>query len=496
MKEQSVAVLSVFPNGVVLETPRARRCLAWHSGVSLASSGMESFSNLSNLLLQLTEPISECLANAPCTTREGSCVAVKAILESLLPKKIPAEDSTFHASVSDFSLACALLSSSSFKPLTRDYSDLFSWIPDHLSRLGSSAFYDFSKAYLTAFNDRNSKRLAELGLNCDFVPREQRLMMELMPEVLLSLKDRIKESSIDKSDETDEFSAASARAPVVYAIAAAYQLRWFISQVHYPHLGKLCGLVIPSALTAVDHWSPEVKGQGMISFTHLAKNVDTTELGGYADVILDACCQNIAASDEIWCHVVETSVVFVTYVQRNNPRSPWYERILNEMLSHLERQPRNKERRIAWLEYVDSLFDAVALVLLAHFRRIFPLFFQWMHAEDDGTLILVLKRTFTILRQTWIRNSPYIERLVEELVLVYKEAALRKAREQIRAHTRQMLILLQQSKGLQFEAAWDKHRSDPDLSALGQPLIGRDYSKLDTMPAHSNEQSPVPLEIP
>ena len=72
------------------------------------------------------------------------------------------------------------------------------------------------------------------------------------------------------------------------------------------------------------HFVKLFQGQGMISFTHLAKNVDTTELGGYADVILDAFCQNIAASDEIWCLVVETSVVLVTCVQRNNPRSPWY----------------------------------------------------------------------------------------------------------------------------------------------------------------------------
>lgn len=52
-----------------------------------------------------------------------------------------------------------------------------------------------------------------------------------MPEILPVLKDKIKESSIDKSDETDEFSAASARAPVVFAILAAYQFRWFVSQV-------------------------------------------------------------------------------------------------------------------------------------------------------------------------------------------------------------------------------------------------------------------------
>lgn len=66
-----------------------------------------------------------------------------------------------------------------------------------------------------------------------------------------------------------------------------------------------------------------------------------------------------------------------------------YEKLLNEMLSHLERQPRNKERRIAWLKHIDPLFNSVGLVLLAHFRRIFPLFFKWMHADDDETVLLV-----------------------------------------------------------------------------------------------------------
>ncbi|KAL0003270.1 hypothetical protein SO802_017051, partial [Lithocarpus litseifolius] len=53
-----------------------------------------------------------------------------------------------------------------------------------------------------------------------------------MPEVLPSLKERIKESSIDKSDEGgDKVSAASARVPVGFAIVAAYQFRWFVTQV-------------------------------------------------------------------------------------------------------------------------------------------------------------------------------------------------------------------------------------------------------------------------
>ncbi|XVF24022.1 hypothetical protein REPUB_Repub13aG0091000 [Reevesia pubescens] len=305
-----------------------------------------------------------------------------------------------------------------------------------------------------------------------------------MPEIVPVLKENIKESSIDKSDENDEIFAASARAPVGFAILAAYQFRWFVSQVEYPELGKMLNLVIPCALTCLDHWSPDVKGQGMISFIHIAKNVEAAELGWYGDVILDACCQNIASDDEIWQYVVEMSVLLVTCIQRDNPRSSWYEKMLNEMLSHLERQPRNKERRIAWLKFIEPIFNAIGLVLLAHFRRIFPLFFQWLHVDDDETVLLVLKRVQTVVLLTWIRNTPYVVRLVDELVVLFKEAALRRAREEIRTDILNILIMLQQCKGRQFEAAWNKHRDDPNLTTLALNL-----SSQRTLKAESNTDS-------
>lgn len=52
----------------------------------------------------------------------------------------------------------------------------------------------------------------------------------------------------------------------------------------------------------------------MITFVHIAKNIKTAELGGYGDVILDACCQNIVSDDEIWNLAVEMSVRLVTCV--------------------------------------------------------------------------------------------------------------------------------------------------------------------------------------
>lgn len=62
----------------------------------------------------------------------------------------------------------------------------------------------------------------------------------------------------------------------------------------------------------------------MVSFIHLGKNVDAAELGGYEDVILDACCQNIASDDEIWHYVIEASVIFMSLTQKSNPRGLWY----------------------------------------------------------------------------------------------------------------------------------------------------------------------------
>ncbi|KAL1290334.1 uncharacterized protein At2g39910 [Arachis hypogaea] len=455
-----------------------------------------SHSTLRELLKRLSNEIAECLAGTPYTAPESSSVSVKAFLQPLLlPPPSDASNTTtaLSDSIKDFALACTLLSSAStFKPFTSDQSTLLSWIPTHLSSLAAASFLEFSQQYAAAAADEGGifDNVAEFGLSCDSLPKEKRLVVELVPEVLPLLKERIKESSIDKSDDNDEFSAASARVPVGFAVLAAFQLRWFVTQVDYPLLGKFYGLVIPCSLTAIDHWSPEVKGQGMVCFAHLGKNVAAAEIGSYADVILDACCQNIASTDEIWQQVVETSVVISTLTQRSNPRSPWFEKMLNEMLSHLERQPKNKERRIAWLKFSDSIFNAVGLVLLAHFRRIFPLFFQWMHVDDDETLILVLKCTYVVLRLTWVRNSPYVERLVDELALVYKEAALRTAREEVRSNIYQILILLQGTKGQHFAAAWEKHRSDPNLAKLDLPLSGRD--SITPPPQHCHQQGSTP----
>ncbi|KAL5709265.1 hypothetical protein ACHQM5_019974 [Ranunculus cassubicifolius] len=406
---------------------------------------LEFSDSLSHHLLRLSESIRVSLVRTQYNPPEGTNVSVKHLLESLLPRNVSKED--FQKRIMDFSLCCAALSSAEGE---KD-DTLLSWIPKQLSVAANRALDELG----AFFCESDEKQ-----------PHEQILAIALMPHVLPVLKGIIKESSIDTKDDENEISAASARTPVAYAIVAAYQFRWFVTQVNYPYLGNLSSLVIPCALTTLDHWSPAVKDQGMVSFIHLAKHVDAADIGLYGDVILDICCRNIASDDLLWHHAVEMSVLLLTSIQRQNPRSSWFEKMMNEMLSHLERQPGNKERYIPWLELVEPIFDAMGLVLLAHFRRIFPLFFHWMHNDDDKTILLVLRRTHTIIKLTWVRNTPYIERLVDELIIIYKEAAMRKSREEIRKEVLEILSLLQKCKGLQFEEIWKKHNGDPNLSTL------------------------------
>ncbi|KQK17320.1 uncharacterized protein At2g39910 [Brachypodium distachyon] len=387
-------------------------------------------------LLGIASPLRELLAAAPYAPPEGSSTSIKSLLASLLP--FPSQPSTGGArqEAVDLLLLCAAARAASAE------APALHWVPEGLSKGAADAMEEMAAA-------GGWHGVAEM-------------VVAMMTEAVPPLKAVLKDTNTDA--EGDVIGAATP--PKEHAVVAAHQFRWLLSQVNYPKLGDLCWLVIPCALTALDHWSPDVKEQGVVSFMHIAKNVKVTELSLYEDAILDACCNYIPADDDLWYHIVEVSVLLLTCTQRSNPRSPWYDRMLSAMLGHLERQPLNQKRRIAWLTLIGPVLDAMGLFLLAHFRLLFSLCFQWMHADDDQTVLLVLERIHTVVKLTWIRKSPYTSRLVDELVLLYKESAMRKSREVIRNHIVETLMLLQKCKGQQFEKAWKKHEVDTDLTLL------------------------------
>ncbi|XP_006656414.2 uncharacterized protein At2g39910 [Oryza brachyantha] len=386
-------------------------------------------------LLRIAAPLREFLAAAPYAPPEGSSTSIKSLLASLLPSSPPSASGA-RREAADLLLFCAAARAAS-----PEYPVLH-WVPVALSDAASAAMEEMAAA--GGWGDAGE------------------MVVGMMPEVVPPLKDVVKATCVDT--ENDEVGVE--KPPKEHAVAAAHQFRWLVSQVTYPKLGDLCWLVIPCALTALDHWSPEVKEQGIVSFMHIVKNVKATELNLYEDAVLDACCHNIPADDELWHRIVEVSVLVLTCTQRSNPRSPWYDRMLAEMLGHLERQPLNKKRRVAWLTLIGPVFEAMGLFLLAHFRLLFSLFFQWIHADDDETVLLVLERIHEVIKLTWIRKSPYTSRLVDELVLVYKESATRSTSEVMRNHILETLATLQKCKAQQFEEAWKKHEADADLAML------------------------------
>jgi len=69
-------------------------------------------------------------------------------------------------------------------------------------------------------------------------------------------------------------------------------------------------------------------------------------------------------------------VTLVTCIEWRNPRGHWYGEIFNEMLGEMERHIGDKEHCTVWLQHIEPPIEGMGLVILAYFRRLFPLFFD------------------------------------------------------------------------------------------------------------------------
>ncbi|CAI9091632.1 OLC1v1026705C1 [Oldenlandia corymbosa var. corymbosa] len=191
---------------------------------------MSKSSALLHCLKQLSETFADQLSKSQYAPPSGANFSVKSLLLSLLqPSKTNPSDQSLEAVrplITDFILCFAALLSSSDST-----SEHLSWIPRSLSSAASSAFTELSNAYRDSFDTgKELIKIGEVELEVDvkFVSSEKRLLIEFMPLLLPLLKDKIKESSIDTADD---ISAASAGVPAAYAIVAAHQLRWIVTQV-------------------------------------------------------------------------------------------------------------------------------------------------------------------------------------------------------------------------------------------------------------------------
>jgi hypothetical protein len=88
---------------------------------------------------------------------------------------------------------------------------------------------------------------------------------------------------------------------------------FILAVVSYTQFALLCRYMLVGILSdIVSIWLET----GMVSFMHIAKNVKVTELSLYEDAILDSCCRNIPADDELWYHIVEVLVLLLTFAPK------------------------------------------------------------------------------------------------------------------------------------------------------------------------------------
>ncbi|KAI5074788.1 hypothetical protein GOP47_0010749 [Adiantum capillus-veneris] len=329
--------------------------------------------------------------------------------------------------VQDLVLCCSALASTEDKNLSwiiRDIEELASGIVKCLGTM-------LAKAQLQA-------QIAKVKTDVDDCV--ERLILTLLPDLISKLKGHLRDHLRDNDDGS--YGNSSSSASLATAIIASHQLYWCLKQVLHPHLSQSCVVIMPCALMALDHYSPDVKRQAMKLFIHLTDNLNPSELRWYKDAVLDCIIRNIVGCGDLWPLVVQTAIQLVLRIEGSNPRSKWYRNILNEMLSELERHQLDAIYFKVWMENIGSLFEAMGLVLVAHFKRLLSLLFLWLHTSDDSITLLVLNLLKMIAKYTWPRIPFYAERFWNELSKVYNESFNKKEGLAIRSSVLDVAVLL------------------------------------------------------
>lgn len=63
---------------------------------------------------------------------------------------------------------------------------------------------------------------------------------------------------------------------------------------------------------------------------------------------------------------------------------------MKEMLEDLDRHRSDEARRVIWLQLVTPQLESMGIFLVAHFKRLLPLLYSWLHAQDETTQLLVI----------------------------------------------------------------------------------------------------------
>lgn len=360
-----------------------------------------------------------------------------------------------------------VLSCASMASAEEDAETPLSWITKDIQELANGIV----KHLGTSFSDVGALEAQEAGetpkLKIEASIGVERLMLRILPNLIPKFKSQLRDHL--SKDHEGNFEASSS-VSLASAIIAAHQMYWCLKQVKHPHLGPSCTLLMPCALMALDHYSPYIKRQAMKLFIHFTENLNPSELRWYKDAVLECATRSIVGCGELWPLVVQMTVRLVICMEGNNPRARWYRSILNEMLGELERHQSDATRFTVWLQHISKLLEAMGLLLVAHFKRLLPLLFLWLHAPDDSITLLVLNSCCIIIKHTWPRMPFHVERFWQELAQAYKESSGRTLGPAIRSSVIEVCELLKLCGGPAFEAAWQKDELDSSVAPLKSAL--------------------------
>lgn len=90
---------------------------------------------------------------------------------------------------------------------------------------------------------------------------------------------------------------------------------------------------------------------------------------------------------------------------------------MKEMLEELQRHRSDRLRRVTWLQSVTPQFEVMGIVLVGHFKDLLPLFYDWLHANDEPTQQLVINTLSFTSCLCEVNESPLqIPAIVTELM--------------------------------------------------------------------------------
>jgi hypothetical protein len=149
----------------------------------------------------------------------------------------------------------------------------------------------------------------------------QRIVLAHLAEFLSSLHPILR----TKADGSDEASfRVSQESPLGASVVAAHQLSFIVRSIDFPNLGPVISKAMPCVLTAVDHWSPLVKKQGLQAIAHIVENATVAELGWFGEVTMDALCKSaVGCDEEVWPVVLPVLVKATLRIGGGDPRGKW-----------------------------------------------------------------------------------------------------------------------------------------------------------------------------